>query len=90
MGVIKECGGKMWMGERLLSVSHLEYSIKASNFQVNGTEQAKISLSLSAITMKLGHLNEFKCSSTSSWQICLLVARSIHSTVKRLNRAPSL
>jgi hypothetical protein len=60
MGVIKECGGKMWMGERKdISFVHRTFSLLIHH-QVNGTEPVKTSLSHFAITMKLGHHKGFK------------------------------
>ena len=59
MGVIKECGGKMWMGERR-DIAFIHRISNSSIHQVNGTEPAKTSLSHFAITMKLGHRKGFK------------------------------
>jgi len=61
MGVIKECGGKMWMGERR-DIAFVQRRATKSliHYQVNGTEPVKTFSSHFAITMKLGHHKGFK------------------------------
>jgi hypothetical protein len=67
MGVIKECGGKMWMGEREKNSQHTSfYHLLISILQANGIEQAKISLSRSATTTKLVRHKESKSSNILS------------------------
>ncbi|ELU40525.1 MYC1 protein [Rhizoctonia solani AG-1 IA] len=72
MGVIKECGGKMWMGE---SGDLFALSFPGANDQ-DRTVGPRVLLSGS------------KCSNTLSWPTCSWVPGSIRLTVKRPNREP--
>lgn len=71
MGVIKECGGKMWMGERMQLHSLIGTKFQTSHpNKVNGTGQAKISLSPSGTTTKLDPPKEFKSLNIWYWPTC--------------------
>lgn len=85
MGVIKECGGKMWMGERMfIWLGFLSGIIQS--YQVSGIELAKIFSSHSAIMMKRARPSEYKSSNTLFWLICSQAVRLTPSIVKRRNR----
>ena len=61
MGVIKECGGKMWMGEReLIGFSLVSWRYIRATKQVIGLVPLRISLIRSRTTMKLVLLNGYK------------------------------
>jgi len=70
MGVIKECGGKMWMGERMHFHSVISINPNLPPVKVNGTGQARISLSPFGTTTKLDPLKEFKSSNIWYWRTC--------------------
>lgn len=61
MGVIKECGGKMWMGEREFKCYFFITSFSERADQDNGTERARISSSPSAIMTRRVHHSAYKC-----------------------------
>lgn len=87
MGVIRECGGKMWMMERKLPPT-VAVVDKALNFQDHGIRRRQIYSNRSGSTTSLVRHSVYRCSSTSSSPTCSWEAGSTHSTRKRLNRGP--
>lgn len=85
LGVIRECGGKMWMGESkfISDVGRMSFS---QNLKSNGRKRLPISSSPSAIMTNRVHRRGSRSSNTLSWQACSWEATSTLSTVRRQNR----
>lgn len=61
MGIIRECGGKMFMSEGAYDHSPPCFFQKTNNSQKTGKLLRVPSLNLSAATMRLGRCNVSRC-----------------------------
>jgi hypothetical protein len=86
LGVIKECGGKMWMRESERLFEQMEVIRLISMAQNNGNVPQKTSSSHSTTTTRQVHHSVYRSSSTSCSPICSWAATSTPSTHKKRSR----